>query len=111
MSGLTEATSPLYVVWGQSPAQEMLKKGQYDINTNMLQLQVGGRRGTSFLQLSRLQAHQGRHVKEKVAERAKDYPATPTQDYPSQRCYATTQPQQQAQLSSFAKACPPQWEK
>jgi hypothetical protein len=39
----------------------------------MLQLQVGGRRETSSLQLLKLQAHQGRDVKEEVAESAQDY--------------------------------------
>jgi hypothetical protein len=48
-------------------------KGQYSIDTDMLQLQVDGRRGTSSLQLSRLQAGQGKDAKEKVAESAQDY--------------------------------------
>jgi hypothetical protein len=39
----------------------------------MLQLQVGGRRGTSSIQLSRLQPRPGRDAKEKVAESAQDY--------------------------------------
>jgi hypothetical protein len=57
------------VVWGRSPAQGMPEKG----HTDMLSLQVGGRRGTSSLQLSRVQARQGRDAKEKVAESAQDY--------------------------------------
>jgi hypothetical protein len=48
-------------------------KGQYGINTVILQLQIGGQRGTSYLQLSRLQARQGRDAKEKVSESARDY--------------------------------------
>jgi hypothetical protein len=36
----------------------------------MLQLKVGGRREISSIELSRLQARQGRDAKEKVAERA-----------------------------------------
>jgi hypothetical protein len=107
-SGLTEATSPFYVVWEQSPAQGVPRKGQYSINTNMLQLQVCGRRGTSYLELSRLQAHQGRDAKEKVTEYAKDYNGKgilfqPNHSRTSWQCYtAATQPQ----LPSVAKACP-----
>jgi hypothetical protein len=37
------------------------------------QLQVGGWRGTSSLQLLRLQARQGRDAKEQVAKSAKEY--------------------------------------
>jgi hypothetical protein len=48
-------------------------KGQYNIDTDILQLQVGGRRGTSSLQLSRLLARRGRDAKEKVTESAQDY--------------------------------------
>jgi hypothetical protein len=33
-------------------------------------------------------------------------PATPPQDYPSRRCYAATQQQQQPQQPSVAQACP-----
>jgi hypothetical protein len=51
----------------------MPRKGQYSINIIILQLQIGGQRGTSYLQLSRLQAHQGRDAKEKVSESAQDY--------------------------------------
>jgi hypothetical protein len=58
---------------GRSPAQGVPGKGQYSIDTDMLQLQVGGQRGTSSLQLSRLQARQGRDSKEKIAESAQDY--------------------------------------
>jgi hypothetical protein len=32
----------LYVVWGLSPVQGMLGEGQYSMDTNMLQLKVGG---------------------------------------------------------------------
>jgi hypothetical protein len=48
-------------------------KGQYSIDTDMLQVQVGVRRWTSSLQLSRLQVRQGRDAKEKVAESAQVY--------------------------------------
>jgi hypothetical protein len=48
-------------------------KGQYNIDTDMLQLQVGGRRGTSSLHLSRLQERQGRDAKEKAADSVQDY--------------------------------------
>jgi succinylarginine dihydrolase len=51
----------------------MPRKGQYSINTDMLQLQVDGRRETSSIELSRLQARQGREAKEEVAERAQSY--------------------------------------
>jgi hypothetical protein len=51
----------------------MSRKGQYGISTYMLQLQVGGQRGTSSLQLSRLQVCQGRDEKEKVAESTQNY--------------------------------------
>jgi hypothetical protein len=40
-------------------------KGQYMIDKDMLQLQDAGRRGTSFLQMSRLQAREGSDAKEK----------------------------------------------
>jgi hypothetical protein len=40
-------------------------RGQYNIDTDMLQLQVGGRRGTLTVQLSRLH---GQDAKENVAE-------------------------------------------
>jgi hypothetical protein len=74
MSGLTASNLPaVCVVWGQSPARGMPGKGQYSINTNMLQLQVGGWRGTSSLQLVRLQACQGNGAKENLAESAQDY--------------------------------------
>jgi hypothetical protein len=49
------------------------QKRAYVIDTDMLQLQVGGRRGTSSLQLSMLQACQGRDAKEKFAESTQDY--------------------------------------
>jgi hypothetical protein len=71
--GSEQATSPFSVVWGQSHAHGMPGKGQYSINTNMLQLQVGGQRGTSSPQESRLQAHRGRDMKKKVAESAQNY--------------------------------------
>jgi hypothetical protein len=48
-------------------------KGQYSIDTDMLQLQAGGRRGTSPLQLSSLQARQETGAKEKVADSAQNY--------------------------------------
>jgi hypothetical protein len=48
-------------------------KGQCSIDTDMLQLKVGERRGTASLQLSRLQSRQGRDAKEKVAESAQNY--------------------------------------
>jgi hypothetical protein len=38
-----------------SYAQGVPRKGQYSIDLDMLQTQVGGRRGTSFFKLSRLQ--------------------------------------------------------
>jgi hypothetical protein len=91
-----QATSPLHVVWGRSPAQGVPGEGQYSIVTDMLQLQVDGRRGTSSLQLSRMQATQGREAEGKVTESAKtttgrcSLPATPAQVYPSRRsCTAT----------------------
>jgi hypothetical protein len=68
MCGLTASNLPLCVVWGQSPA-----KGQYSIDIDMLQLRVGGWRGTSSLQPSRLQPHQGINAKENVAESAQGY--------------------------------------
>jgi hypothetical protein len=73
MSGLTASNLSVICGVGGSSAQEMSGKGQYSIDTDMLQLQDGGRRGTSSLQLSRLQARQGRGAKEKVAESAQDY--------------------------------------
>jgi hypothetical protein len=60
-------------MWGRSLAQGMSGKGQCSIDTDMLQLQVGERRGTASLQLSRLQARRGRDAKEEVAERTQDY--------------------------------------
>jgi hypothetical protein len=71
--GSLQETSPLYVVRGRSPAQGLPRKGKCSIDTDMLQLQVGGRRGTSSLQLSRLQPRQGRDAEEKVAGSAQDY--------------------------------------
>jgi hypothetical protein len=47
------------------------QRGQCSIDTDMLQLQVGGRSGTRSLQLSKLQARQGRDATEKVTESAK----------------------------------------
>jgi hypothetical protein len=40
MSGLTASNLLLYVVWGQSPAQGVPRKGQYSIDTDMLQLSL-----------------------------------------------------------------------
>jgi hypothetical protein len=71
--GQLQTTSSLYMVWVRSPAQGIPGKGQYSIVADMLQLQVGGRRGTSSLQLSRLQARQGRNAKKNVAEIVQDY--------------------------------------
>jgi hypothetical protein len=51
----------------------MPEKEQYSINTDMLQVSVGGRRGTSSLQLSRLQIRHGRDTKEEIAERTQGY--------------------------------------
>jgi hypothetical protein len=48
-------------------------KGQYSIDIDMLQLQIGGWRGTSSLQVSSLQSLQGRDAKEKVTESTQDY--------------------------------------
>jgi hypothetical protein len=42
------------VMWERPPAQGMPGNGQYSIDTDMLHLQVGGRRGTSSFHMSRL---------------------------------------------------------
>jgi hypothetical protein len=69
----------------------MLGKGQYIIDTDVLQSQVGG--------------YRGRDAKEKVSERPRlqwegcSFPATPPQDYPLQQ-------QQQPPRTSVAQACP-----
>jgi hypothetical protein len=55
-------------VWGRTLAQGIPGARQYNIDTYVLQLQVGGRKETSSLQLSTLKAQQGREAKEKVAE-------------------------------------------
>jgi hypothetical protein len=72
MSGQLQATSLLYVVWAQSRSQGMPRKGQYGIDANMLQLQVGGRRGTTSHPPSRLEARQERDAKEKFTEGSQD---------------------------------------
>jgi hypothetical protein len=51
MSGLTASNLPLYVVWGRSPAQGVFEKEHCSIDTDVFQLEVGGRRGISSLQL------------------------------------------------------------
>jgi hypothetical protein len=75
----------------------------------MLQLQVGGQRENSSLQLSRLQARQGRDAKGKVAESAQDYNwmgiLQPHRPWTNLRGSATQQ-QQQPQMPSVAQACP-----
>lgn len=50
----------------------LFRKGQYGMDTDTLQLQVSGWTVTSSLQLLRLQACQGRDVKERVAESTQD---------------------------------------
>jgi hypothetical protein len=50
--------------------KECPEKGQHNIDTDMLQLQGVGRRGTSSLQLLKLLARRRRDTKEKVAESA-----------------------------------------
>jgi hypothetical protein len=53
--------------------KECPEKEKYSIDGDMLPLKVGGRRGTSSLRLSRLQARQGSAAKDKAAESAQDY--------------------------------------
>jgi hypothetical protein len=82
----------------------------------MLQLQTGGRRGTSPLQLSRLQARQGIEAKEKVAEGAKDYNGKGVLFQPHHvktilRRGATQQQPQPQQPPSVHTPVPQQWEK
>jgi hypothetical protein len=81
--------------------------GQHSIDTDMLQLQVGGWRGTSSLQLSRLRARQGRQAKEKVGESA-SHP-TPGLSFAAM-LRSNTQQQQQPQPPSVAQACAPSLE-
>jgi hypothetical protein len=49
------------------------ENGHNSIETDMLLLQIGGQRGTSSHQLSRLQARPKRDAKEKAADNAQDY--------------------------------------
>jgi hypothetical protein len=106
---LVNCKQPLAVCGvGASPVQGMLGKGQCRIDTNMLQLQVGGCRGTSSFQLLRLQAHQGRDAKEKVAESTQDFfssHTTPGLPFAAVQCSNTTQ-EQQPQPTSVAQAWP-----
>jgi hypothetical protein len=58
---------------GTVPCARSARKRAMQSRYDMLQLQVGGRRGASPLQLSRLQARQGRDAKEIVAESGQYY--------------------------------------
>jgi hypothetical protein len=94
-------------------------KRQYGIDTDMLQLQVGGRRGTSSLKILKLQTCLGRDVKEEVAESAQDYNGKRALFQPhnlrailrgsaTQKRIATAAVSGAPQLHRLA---PPQWEK
>jgi hypothetical protein len=64
---------PRCMWWGGVTCIRSARKGQYSVDTDMPPQKVGGRRGTSSLQLSRLQARQGQDAKEKAAESVQDY--------------------------------------
>jgi hypothetical protein len=101
-------------VWcgvGHLHKKKMAGKRQQSIDTYMLQLQVGGRTGTSFLQLSRLQECQGTDAKEKVAEDAQDYNGEgvlfqPYQSRTTLRDGATQQHTATTSVTLNAQACP-----
>jgi hypothetical protein len=120
MSGLT--ASNLLVVcgaWGRSSAQRMSGEEQYSMDSDMLQLQVGGRRDTSSLQLSRFQVCQGRgceresrRERQRLQRECCSTPATTSQDNPSLRCCAATHSNSSSlSRSQLHRPVPPQWEK
>jgi hypothetical protein len=90
------------------------RKRAISIDTDMLQLQICGWSGTSFLHISRLQVCQGRDAKENVADCAQDYDGKDVLFQPQHprtilRGGATQQQQQQQQQPqppSVAQACP-----
>jgi hypothetical protein len=89
--------------------KECPEEGNAASNTDMLQLQVGGRRGTSTLQLSRLQPRQGKDAKDKVAGNAKKYIVKGVlfqPHYPRTVLGGAAQQQQQPHPSPVAQACP-----
>jgi hypothetical protein len=65
MSGLTAGTLPFLCGAGVVTCTRSALKGQYNTDTSMQELQVGG--------LSRLQAREGRDEKEKVRDSTRDY--------------------------------------
>ena len=87
------------------------------MDTDTLQLQVGGRRGTSSLQMLMLQPRQGRVAKElqsalKATRGRISLPATPPQDYPSPQFLAATHSDRGSIICPrLHRPAPLQWEK
>jgi hypothetical protein len=64
ISGLNASNLPVECDAGEVTSTRVPRKGQCSFNTNMPQLQVGGWRGYSSLELFRLQPCHGRDTKE-----------------------------------------------